>query len=315
MAALDPLKDRIAQVRRFNRFYTRRIGVLQAGLLASPYSLTEVRVLYELAHRDTPTAAQLCRDLGLDAGYLSRLLRGFVRRGLVAAAASKADARRTDLRLTAKGARTLASLEKASDAEVATMLGALGPRSQTQIVGAMRRIETLLERGAAGRPARRAERFNLRSHRPGDIGWVISAHGEFYAREFGWDASFEALVAQIAAEFVQKFDPQRERCWIAEKDGERVGSVFLVQKSKTVAKLRLLIVDPRARGLGVGKRLVDVCIEHARALGYRKLTLWTQSQLLAARGIYAAAGFKLTGSEPHHSFGIDLVGETWDLVL
>jgi len=303
---------RVAAVRRFNRFYTRRIGVLQGGLLKSPFSLTEVRVMYELAHREGPTAAELCRDLGLDAGYLSRILRRFKKSGLISGAASKDDARQTHLRLTAKGAKTFGPLERGTDSEVAAMLGELSAGGQARVVEAMRLVENLLAGPESLTPG---PVVTLREHRPGDMGWVISAHGSLYAEEFGWDETFEALVAEIAAEFVRKFVPERERCWIAEMDGERVGSVFLVQQSKTVAKLRLLILDPKARGRGVGKRLVAACVEQARALGYKKLTLWTQSILLAARRIYADAGFKLVSTEPHHSFGVDLVGEYWELKL
>lgn len=300
----------VAAVRRFNRFYTRRIGVLQGGLLSSPYSLTEVRVMYELAHRSKPTASELGEALGLDAGYLSRILRRFRKEGLIASAASVDDARRTHLWLTAKGRQTFRPLERGTDNEVAAMLGALPAAGRDRLVGAMGTIESLLQDEPPGQPS-----VVLRDHRPGDMGWVISAHGALYAREYGFDETFEALVAEIAAQFIREFKPARERCWIAEMGGEPVGSVFLVEQSKTVAKLRLLVIDPKARGFGLGKRLVGACIDHARALGYRKLTLWTQSNLLAARHIYKAAGFKLVQTEPHHSFGVDLVGEYWALDL
>ncbi len=305
--------QKVSAVRQFNRFYTRRIGVLQGGLLDSPYSLTEVRVMYELAHwpvgREKPTAAVLGSELGLDAGYLSRILQRFRMEGLVDTAASKDDARRTHLWLTRKGRATFAPLERRTKDEVDAMLGRLPKARQDKVVAAMRTIEALLDGG------KREPVFSLRGHRPGDIGWVISAHGTFYAQEFGWNGEFEVLVAEIAAQFMRKFNPERERCWIAELDGEQVGSVFLVEQSKTVAKLRLLILDPRARGHGIGKRLVDECIAHARKLGYRKLTLWTQSCLLAAREIYRKAGFKLVSTEPHNSFGVELVGEYWELKL
>jgi DNA-binding MarR family transcriptional regulator/GNAT superfamily N-acetyltransferase len=301
-------EQRISAVRRFNRFYTRRIGVLQGGLLASPYSLTEVRVMYELAHRTKPTASELGSELGLDAGYLSRILRRFRKEGLIAGVGSKDDARRTHLWLTPKGRRTFTPLERRTNDEVGSMLGRLPPARQAQVVEAMRSLEALL--GEDRKPE-----FKLRTHRPGDMGWVISAHGALYAEEFGWNEDFEMLVAEIAVQFIRKFDPARERCWMAEMDGEPVGSVFLVQHSRTVAKLRLLIIDPKARGHGLGKRLVDECISHARALGYRKLTLWTQSTLLAARHIYKAAGFALKTTEPHTSFGVALTGEYWELKL
>lgn len=310
MPRMATSRDSVAAVRRFNRFYTRRIGVLQGGLLASPYSLTEVRVMYELAHRSKPTASELGNELGLDAGYLSRILRRFRKEGLIASAGSKDDARRTHLWLTDKGRRTFGPLERGTDKQVAAMLGMLPTTQQDRLVAAMRSVEALLD-GEGGA----APRFTLRKHRPGDMGWVISAHGSLYAQEFGWDESFEALVAEIAVGFIRKFNPERERCWIAEMDGEPVGSVFLVQQSKTVAKLRLLIIDPKARGYGLGKQLVGACIAHARNLGYRKMTLWTQSSLLAARHIYKEAGFRLVETEPHNSFGVELVGEFWTLKL
>ncbi len=308
--ATTPAPGRVAAVRRFNRFYTRRIGVLQGGLLESPYSLTEVRVMYELAHGDRPVASDLGAALGLDAGYLSRILRRFRKEGLIASEGSKEDARRTHLWLTPKGHRTFDPIERGTNVEVAAMLGHLPERAQGQVVAAMGTIESLLGADKPPAPA-----FRLRRQRPGDMGWVISAHGALYAKEYGFDETFEALVAEIAAEFVRRFDPEWERCWIADMDGEPVGSVFLVRQSKTVAKLRLLVIDPKARGFGLGKRLVSECIAHAKKLGYRKLTLWTQSSLLAARHIYREEGFRLVKSEPHRSFGADLVGEYWELKL
>ena len=300
----------VAAVRRFNRFYTRRIGVLDEGLLASPFSLAEVRVLYELAHRPGVTARDLARDLGLDGGYLSRILQGFGKRGLLRRGTSVDDARRRPLTLTAAGRRTFAPLERRSHEAVAALIAPLSESDQQRLVGAMRAIERLLDPGAAA-----AHPFTLREHRPGDMGWVVAAHGEIYWREYGWDERFEALVAHIAAEFIEKLDPRRERCWIAERDGERVGSIFLVRKSATVAKLRLLIVDPKARGLGLGRHLVAECVRFARECGYRTITLWTQENLLAARHIYQAAGFRLVQREPHAMFGVELVGETWNLRL
>ena len=305
------LDRRIGAVRRFNRFYTRQIGVLQEGLLGSPFSLTEVRVLYELAHRDRPTAADLGRELGLDAGYLSRILRGFERRGLIEKARSHADGRETLLSLTKKGQRTFAPLDARSSAEIGGLLGRLSPHKQARLVEAMRTVEGLLG-GAEPEPQ---TPFLLRSHQPGDMGWVVHRHGVLYAREYGWDERFEALVAEIAAAFILNFDPKRERCWIAERDGEIVGSVFLVKKSKTVAQLRLLLVEPAARGLGLGSRLVGECERFARQVGYRKIVLWTNSVLRAARHIYEEAGYRLAHEERHHSFGHDLIGETWELDL
>ena len=300
----------VEAVRRFNRFYTRRIGVLNAGLLASPYSLAEVRVLYELAHRPGVTAHELCRDLGLDAGYLSRILRSFVREGYVRRGTSQADGRERPLSLTTEGRRAFAPLDRRSAREVAAMLAPLPDSARDRLVGAMQAIEDILEPHAAAPGP-----FVLRNHRPGDMGWVVQAHGEIYFREFGWDERFEALVARIASEFVDRFDSARERCWIAERDGERVGSVLVVKKSAAVAKLRLLIVDPKARGAGLGARLVDECIRFARECGYRRLTLWTQQNLAAARRIYESAGFKVTAREKHAMFGVPLVGETWELEL
>ena len=304
------IDGRIAAVRRFNRFYTQKIGVLREGLLRLPFSLTEARVLYELAHRERPTAAELGRALGLDAGYLSRILRRFGQRGLLARRRSATDGRENHLSLTARGRRAFAALDRRSAAEIRALLTPLDAAAQTRVVGAMAAIERALGAGRADR-----EPFVLRPHRPGDIGWVISRHGALYAREYGWDDSFEALVAQIAGDFLKNFDPKRERCWIAERDGENIGSVFLVRQSPTVAKLRLLLVEPGARGLGVGRRLVRECIETARRLGYRKLILWTNDILHAARRIYVDEGFRLVKEEPHRSFGHDLVGQYWELKL
>lgn len=301
---------RIAAIRRFNRFYTQKIGVLEEGLLHSPFSLAEARVLYELAHRETATATEIGRDLGLDAGYLSRILRGFAKHRLIEKRAAETDRRQSLLRLTAKGQDAFAPLNARSREQIGALLDALRPAQQKGLTDAMSAIETLLEA-----PAERRAPYILRTHRPGDMGWVVQRHGALYASEYGWDDTFEALVAEIVAEFLRKLDPKRERCWIAEKDGTNVGSVFLVKKSPAVAKLRLLLVEPGARGLGIGARLVNECVAFARACGYRQLTLWTQSILTPARTIYAAAGFRKTAEEPHRSFGADLVGETWDLKL
>jgi len=304
------LAQRIAAVRRFNRFYTQRIGVLEEGLVKSPFSLAEARVLYELAHRDKPTAGMLAKDLGLDAGYLSRILRGFHKRGLVAKETSGADGRQSLLSLTDRGAKAFAPLDARTREQIEVMLGCLPAAEQKQLVAAMHAVEDLL----GGRPENKAP-FVLRPHRPGDMGWVTSRHGALYAEEYGWDETFEALVAEIAARFIRKFDAKRERCWIAERDGETAGAVFLVKQSAHVAKLRLLIVDPKARGLGIGAGLVEECIRFARAAGYKKIVLWTQSILVSARRIYVDAGFRLAKTEPHQSFGHDLVGEYWELSL
>jgi DNA-binding MarR family transcriptional regulator/GNAT superfamily N-acetyltransferase len=304
------LDARVAAVRRFNRFYTKQIGLLGDGYLESPFSLTEVRVLYELAHREGPTAAELARELGLDAGYLSRILRGFAKRRLVARTASKEDGRRSLLALTAQGRAAISPLQARSHAEIGAMLGRLSAAGQARVLDAMRTIERELGGGAPPRVP-----YVLRPHRPGDMGWVVGRHGALYAQEYGWDERFEALVARIAARFLERFEPKRERCWIAERDGEPVGSVFLVRRAATVAQLRLLLVEPSARGLGIGRHLVDECTRFARHAGYRKIMLWTNSVLLAARRLYAAAGYGLVHRERHRSFGHDLVGETWELVL
>ncbi|MGH7528509.1 MAG: bifunctional helix-turn-helix transcriptional regulator/GNAT family N-acetyltransferase [Gemmatimonadales bacterium] len=305
--------SRIAAVRRFNRFYTRQIGVLNEGLLHSPFSLTEVRVLYELAHREQPTAAELGKALGLDTGYLSRILRGFKKGRLVSRASSSADRRRSLLALTDAGRKAFAALDARSGDEVAAMLGSLTDGEQNRLLESMRAIERLLGAEVEEKAANAA--LLLRPHQPGDMGWVVHRHGVLYAQEYGWDERFEGLVARIVGEFVQHFDPQRERCWIAEKDGASVGSVFLVEESDTVARLRLLLVEPSARGLGIGARLVSECVRFARQAGYRKITLWTNDILHAARHIYRRAGFRLVHEEPHHSFGDDLVGQTWELDL
>ena len=304
------LDAQVNAVRSFNRFYTRQIGLLNNHYLKSPFSLAEVRVLYELAYRDSPVATELGKDLGLDAGYLSRILLGFEKQGLIVRKLSKTDARQSHLSLTKKGRKAFSPLETQSHEEIAGMLARVRVGDQKQLVESMLRIEKLL-----GAKAARQTPYTLRAHRPGDMGWVIHRHGVLYAQEYGWDERFEALVAEIAAHFIQNFDPKRERCWIAERDGEMVGSVFLVAKSKEVAKLRLLLVEPSARGLGIGDRLVEECIQFARKAGYQSIVLWTQSILLAARHIYKKAGFRLIEQEAHCSFGFDLVSETWELAL
>jgi DNA-binding MarR family transcriptional regulator/GNAT superfamily N-acetyltransferase len=307
-AALDGW---VRGVRHFNRFYTRKIGVLREGLLDSSLSLTEVRVLYELSRRTDATATALRAELGLDAGYLSRILRGFRKRGWIERKPAADDARQRLLTLTRAGRAAFAPLDERSNDEVARLLGDVPRADLDRLLGAMKTIEDVLEPGSAA-----ATPVVLRPHRPGDIGWVVHRHGVLYADEWGYDERFEALVAGIVAGFVERFDPARERCWIAEKDGERVGSVFLVRSSKRVAKLRLLLVEPSARGLGIGKHLVDECIRFARQCRYDKLVLWTQSELKAARRIYQQAGFRLTGTERHRSWGRDdLVAESWELKL
>ena len=304
------LEQDVEAVRRFNRFYTQRIGVLQGGLLNSPFSLSEARVIYELAHHETTTAAELSKELNLDPGYLSRMLRGFVAKRLIEKSRSRRDGRESILRLTDEGQAAFAMLNARARQDVARMLSSLPDEDRLRLVEAMQTIEQLLSA-----PQERKVPYLLRPPQPGDMGWVVHRHGVLYAEEYGWDERFEALVASIVASFVENFNPQRERCWIAERDGENVGSVFLVQQSEEVAKLRLLLVEPKARGLGIGARLVEECIRFARRVGYRKITLWTNSVLLAARHIYRKAGFQLVDEEPHHSFGQDLIGETWELTL
>jgi DNA-binding MarR family transcriptional regulator/GNAT superfamily N-acetyltransferase len=299
----------VAAVRRFNRFYTRQIGLLDEGLLKTPFSLTESRVLYELAHRDGPTAAELTRDLGLDAGYLSRILRGFDAGGLIARTPSTADGRQHHLHLTAAGRAAFAPLDRGSQQQVAAMLARLGDGGRRRLSEAMRTIEDLL----APDPARPA--WLLRPHRPGDMGFVVGRHGALYAQEYGWGIAFEGLVAEIVAAFIRDFDACRECCWIAEIDGNPVGSVLVVKHSERIAKLRLLIVEPSARGLGIGARLVAEALRFARSAGYAEVTLWTQSILVAARRIYQDAGFRLVKAEPHASFGTGLIGETWEAAL
>lgn len=308
--ARNELDRRIEAVRRFNRFYTRRIGVLHQGLLDTPFTLTEARVLYELAHRDRPTATELGADLDLDAGYLSRVLRGLEKRRLIRKQRSDADGRQSLLELTEPGQRAFATLNARSSEEVRAALQALPEAEQERLVGAMCAIENVLDA-----PPDRTAPYLLRQHQPGDMGWIVHRHGALYAQEYSWDERFEALVASIVAKFIEHYDPKRERCWIAEKDGQIVGSVLLVKRSQTIAQLRLLIVEPKARGLGIGKRLVAECERFARQAGYRKIVLWTNSVLHAARHIYEEAGYRLTKEEPHRSFGHALVGQTWELTL
>ncbi|HEX5911786.1 MAG TPA: bifunctional helix-turn-helix transcriptional regulator/GNAT family N-acetyltransferase, partial [Rubrobacter sp.] len=268
------------------------------------------RVLYELAHCGETTAGELGEGLGLDAGYLSRILSGFEKHGLIRKRRSQADGRRRLLRLTEQGREAFAPLDARSRSEIGAMLGGMSVAGQERLVGSMRTIEGLL--GARPEPV---VPYLLRPHRPGDMGWVVHRHGVLYARESGWDEHFEALVAEIVAKFIQHYDPKRERCWIAEREGENVGCVFLVRETEEIAKLRLLLVESEARGLGIGSRLVEECIRFARQTGYRKITLWTNDVLNSARRIYQAKGFQLVHEEPHHSFGHDLVGQTWELMF
>jgi DNA-binding MarR family transcriptional regulator/GNAT superfamily N-acetyltransferase len=335
-------KDCIHAIRRFNRFYTRQIGVLDKHLLDSPFSLTEVRLLYELAHRAGVTAVELRQELGLDRGYLSRMLQNFEARGWIKTSRSAADRRRILLSLTRPGYKVFAPLDHRSSAQVGAMLARLSAAEQDRLLAAMGEIEGTLDRRSEGRiprglrpapkgapsaetnadlappPPRTAApgTFFLRRHRPGDMGWVVQRHGELYWDEYRYDERFEALVAGIVAEFIQNLDPRREACWIAEKDNHRVGTIFLVKKSRTVAKLRLLLVEPSARGLGIGKRLISQCLSFARRAGYKKVVLWTQSELRSARHLYQRGGFKRIAEQPHQSWGrTDLVSETWEVKL
>jgi DNA-binding MarR family transcriptional regulator/GNAT superfamily N-acetyltransferase len=299
--------SQIAAVRAFNRFYTRKLGVLDQHLMKSPYSLSEARVLYELAHREGLSAKEIGTELGLDAGYLSRIVQSFDEDELIVRKPLASDRRQYQLALTAKGRQAQTKLERDAQDEVGAMLARLSATEGRRLTGAMATIETLLEP-----PERAPPSFLLRSHRVGDMGWVISRQSIAYADEYGWDISYEALVAEICAQFVKNYDAAREHCWIAEADGWPLGSVFLVRASDELAKLRLLLVEKDARGLGIGRALVEQCIRTAREKGYKRMTLWTQSVLVAARNIYQQAGFTLVATEPHRSFGQDLIGETWE---
>ena len=302
--------DAIAAVRRFSRFYTRQLGLLEECVLSSDFSLSEARVLYELANRESLTATDVRRELGLDAGYLSRILKAFEQRGLVARALSAHDGRQSVLALTAAGRAAFEPLDRASQEEVRSMIGLLSPAKIESLVGAMRTIEDLM-----GTPGALTADITLRPHQIGDLGWIASRQAVLYALEYGWDGTYEALAAEILAGFVRSHDPEMERGWIAERDGQVLGSVFVMHGSETVAKLRLLYVEPSARGLGLGRRLVDACIVFARERKYHILTLWTNDVLVPARRIYQQAGFTCVAKEPHRSFGKDLVGETWELAL
>ena len=300
----------IDAVRRFNRFYTRRIGVLKPGMVGSPYTLPEARVLYELGQVPQATATVIGRTLGMDLGYLSRLVQALKRRGLLQAKRSPHDARHSFLTLTEKGRKAYTLINSRTRDEMAQMLAPLKSGERSKLVSAMRTVESLL--GAEAKPGE----IVLREHRPGDMGWVVERHAVLYFEQDGWGARFEALIAGICKDFLENFDPKRERCWIAERDGERVGCVFLVKQNSTTAKLRLLIVEPAARGTGLGRRLVEECIAFSREKGYRKLVLWTHAHLLAARGIYRKTGFrKLDKTETHDTFGPPAVSEFWELKL
>ena len=302
------MADAVAAVRRFSRFYTSQLGLLDQGLLNSPFSLTEARVLYELATRETLTATDLSRDLGIDPGYLSRLLKRFEQQGLITRSASPADARQARLHLTAAGRAAFEPLDQASRNQVLAMIRHRTSSEVARLVHAIHAIEDLLGQRTAGP-------VTLRRHRLGDVGWIAHRQAILYAHEYGWDGSFEILAAEILAGIAKNFDPTQEQSWIAERDGAVLGSVFVVRASDTTAKLRLLYVEPAARGLGLGRRLVDACIDFARDKGYRTLTLWTHDVLVPARRIYQQAGFTCVAREPHHAFGRDLISETWERAL
>jgi DNA-binding MarR family transcriptional regulator/GNAT superfamily N-acetyltransferase len=301
--------DRIAGMRQFNRFYTRQIGLLRQGLLETPYSLSEARVLYEIAQGET-TAAALAQGLGLDPAFLSRLLRRLVSRGLVARTPSATDRREAILALTEEGRAEFGMLDRRSQQHTAAQLAPLAETQQCRLVAAMRVIEELL-----GDPVAPWNGVVIRPFRAGDLGWVLSRHGRFYAEEHGFDRAFERLVAKIVAEFLARFDPEREACWIAEIDGEPVGSIMLVDAGDHIAKLRLLLVESRARGHGIGRKLVEECVRFAREAGYRRITLWTQSTLVEARAIYQRVGFAKVAEKAHRDFGVDLIGEVWEMEL
>ncbi len=303
-------EQRVGAVRRFSRFYTREIGLLQAGFLNSPFSLTQARVLYELSRYKERTASELAAELGLDHGYLSRILRGFADDGLIDRERSKDDGRQVVLSLTTKGRKAFAPIDARSQRDAGALLAKLSSEDQQRMVNAMNTIEALV-----GHNEKQTRSYSLRPHRPGDMGWVVERHGVLYGEEYGWDAGIEALTAEIVANFLKNFDPAREKCWIAEIDGEPVGSVFIVKEKDNVARLRLLIVDPKARGLGIGHRLVEECIRFSREAGYEKITLWTHAVLKPARAIYQQAGFKLTKEWVHDDFGKPEPAETWELKL
>lgn len=304
MSSIDECAERI---RGFNRFYTGKIGVLQEGLLRSSFSLAEARVIYEVANTKPCAAVGIGKRLNLDRGYLSRILQRLDKAGIVDREASARDGRERVLSLTRKGRKQFATLNRRSHQEAAAMLRPLAPGRQMKLVRALETAQSILDGAPASNPAP----LTLRPHRPGDMGWVVQRHGEIYSEEYEWDERFEGLVAGIVAAFISRFDPARERCWIAERDRERVGCVFLVRKSATVAKLRLLLVSPEARGLGLGKRLVEECLAFAKQAGYRQVVLWTNSILNAARHIYEQQGFDLIEESRHRQFGPELVGQTW----
>jgi DNA-binding MarR family transcriptional regulator/N-acetylglutamate synthase-like GNAT family acetyltransferase len=310
MASLSQTDARIAAVRRFNRFYTRQVGALDEHHLHSDFSLSEARILYEIAHQPKPAAREIAAALFLDKGYLSRVLAGFARRGFIKKVHSSDDGRESILKLTAKGRALFSRLNEKASAEVAAMLDAVPPAGQPRLIEAMATIETFLGSIDPASPA-----FTIREHRPGDMGWIIERHAQIYTDEYNWNSNFETLVTEIGAKFLRDLKPDRERCWIAERNGVNVGCVLMVERSKSVAQLRLLLVEPSARGLGIGNSLVNECIAFARSAGYRTMRLWTNDVLLSARKIYQAAGFELIEEEVHNKFGPSLTSQTWEMRL
>jgi len=310
-----PAKADVASVRRFNRFYTSLVGALDDEHLETPYSLAEGRVLFEIAHRDAPTAAQLVEVLGLDAGYLSRLLRRLERRRLIKRTRSAADGRQSHLALTPSGLVAFRGLDQRANDAIARLLKPLDPEGRRRLLEAMHTVGELLGAPSSVTPAGNA--IVLRSPRPGDLGWIVHRHGVLFTREYGWNQAFEAMVAKIVADYVDSYDATKDACWIAERNGERVGSVFVVKDPARpgVAKLRLLLLEPSARGLGIGRRLVDECTRFAHDAGYHTISLFTTSVLNAARRIYADAGYRLVHEEPHDAFGRKVTAETWELSL
>src|SRR6267154_1495205 len=307
-----PAGEAIDIIRSFNRRYTRQLGLLDKGLLGSEFTLTEARVLYELANGEDSTATQIAGELGLDLGYMSRLIKKFGRRRYIKRKRSTVDARQSRLQLTERGRAVFDPLDRAARLQIAEMIDPMTPEQRSVLLSAMQSVQRLLE---AGSKESAREPYTIRPLKVGDIGWITHRQGILYSQEYGWDATYEALVAEILAGFVKNFDSAMERGWVAERAGGIIGSVFLVRASADVAKLRLLYVEPTARGLGLGRRLVQECIGFARTKGYKTLTLWTNDVLVSARRIYQGAGFQLTKEERHHSFGKDLVGQTWDLAL
>jgi DNA-binding MarR family transcriptional regulator/N-acetylglutamate synthase-like GNAT family acetyltransferase len=300
-------REDVATVRRFNRFYTKRLGLLDQGLLKTQFPLIQARILFELAQQEQSTATALKQELGIDAGYLSRILASFEKDGLLRKSTSQTDSRQRLLSLTAKGRKAFSTLDARSKTDIEKLLDGLSSEDHHRLLHAMATIEGLLDASETAVPA-----FFLRSHEPGDIGWMTHRHGVLYDEEYGFDETFEALVAEILAKFIQSHDPKRERIWIAERDGERIGSIMIVDAGKKIAQLRLLLVEPKVRGRGLGGRLIDECIKFSKRQSYKKIKLWTQSNLLEARHLYTKAGFEVVEEKPHHSFGHDLTAEIWE---